>query len=368
MANLNPITILDVDLGRQAYPIYIGENILTSAHIPSLLSGRQVLIVTNETVASLYLKQFDYLQRSQAYHQFIIPDGEKAKNVDQWYAILDFMIKNRFHRDCTMIALGGGVVGDLTGFVAATFQRGVDLIQIPTTLLAQVDSSVGGKTAINHPAGKNLIGSFYQPKAVVIDIATLKSLPVREVRAGLAEVIKYGLLSSSDLLSNIIKLLEQTDFHLSNQMMQIIKQCCEIKAAVVKEDEREQGARALLNLGHTFAHAIEAYGQYKTHLHGEAVAIGLYCAAAISYLLGHLSLEKVKEIDNILKMANLPNRIAQDWSEQRLLDYMKQDKKIKNNQLRLILMKDFGQCFIDETVPEDVILQTWQLAKEGADA
>lgn len=367
MANHNHKIALSIDLEQQSYPIYIGERILTFENLSPFINGRQVLVVTNETVAPLYLKQLSCLEEKYKCLHFILPDGEQYKTHENWYAIHDFLIRNHFHRDCTIIALGGGVIGDLTGFVASTFQRGVNLIQIPTTLLSQVDSSVGGKTAINHPLGKNMIGSFYHPRVVLIDLNTLKTLPSREISAGLAEVIKYGLLTSDDFLQSIELLLREDDYLSSGLLPAIISRCCQIKAEFVNKDEKEKGLRALLNLGHTFAHAIETHTNYNQLLHGEAVAIGLYCAAILSHLCGYADKGLIKRVDHLLKMASLPRRINSDWSSKSLLDSMKQDKKVKDNNLRMILLKDVGQCFIDETVSDEQILKSLLLATEGVD-
>jgi 3-dehydroquinate synthase len=368
MANPNPKITLSIDLAQQSYPIYIGHNLLVTKNISPFIVGRQVLIVTNETVAPLYLKDLDFLQTQYECKHFILPDGEVHKTHENWYATHDFLIKNQYHRDSTIIALGGGVIGDLTGFVAATYQRGVNLIQIPTTLLSQVDSSVGGKTAINHPLGKNMIGSFYHPSVVFIDLTTLKTLPMREINAGFAEIIKYGLLSSDEFLAAIANLLQDNDYFASGKLSEIIGRCCQIKAEFVNKDEKEKGLRALLNLGHTFAHAIETYTNYDKFLHGEAVAIGLYCAAVLSHLCGYANKALITKVDGLLKLANLPRRIEPEWSPEALLKAMKQDKKIKDNHLRMILMKDVGQCFIDEAVSDEQILKTLLLATEGVNA
>ncbi len=367
MAKHNHKVEVSVDLIQQSYPILIGDNTLNADNILPFITGKQVLIVTNETIAKLYLKQLGCLEKSYNCQYFVLPDGEQYKNYESWYSIHDFLIRQNFHRDCTIIALGGGVVGDLTGFVAATFQRGVNLIQIPTTLLAQVDSSVGGKTAINHPLGKNLIGSFYHPSAVIIDLNTLTTLPPREFRAGLAEVIKYGFLDGEAFLQTIEQFLQEKNHLNTSFLTDIIGRCCRIKADYVNRDEKEKGVRALLNLGHTFAHAIETYTQYEQLLHGEAVSIGIYCAALLSHLCGYTDRYLVERVDRLFELANLPRRINKKWPPKALLELMKQDKKIKNCKMRMILIKEVGDCFVDETISDDTLMQVLLLATEGKD-
>ncbi len=295
----------------------------------------------------------------------ILPDGEEYKNQHSLFTIYDSLIQNRHHRDTTIIALGGGVVGDIAGFAAATYQRGVQYIQIPTTLLAQIDASVGGKTAINHPSGKNLIGSFYQPKAVIIDLNTLNTLPEREFRSGLAEMIKYGLLSGGLFLQQLNKALDQGLTAESAELPQLIAQCCQIKADIVGNDEKEHGQRALLNLGHTFAHALEAYTHYQRWLHGEAVAIGLYCAAVLSCKMGLLAPSVVELVERMLFLAGLPHKIPQSVDLMQLTDLMGLDKKIKNNNLRFVVIKKPGECYLDDKVTEDCLHNTLITAVEG---
>lgn len=367
MANHNNKIALSIQLGPLSYPIYIGRQLLTDENLSPFITGRQVLIITNEIVAPLYLHRFDWLKKHFDCQYFIVPDGEQYKSHDTWYSIHDFLIKRQFHRDCTIMALGGGVIGDLSGFVAATFQRGVNLIQIPTTLLSQVDSSVGGKTAINHPLGKNMIGSFYHPSVVLIDTDTLKTLPQRELKAGFAEVIKYGFLTDENFLKSIEQILQNETYLGSSQFVEMIGRCCEIKAQIVNQDEKEKGIRALLNLGHTFAHAIETHTNYNQLLHGEAVAIGLYCATVLSHICGFANENLIKRVDNILALSGLPRRISTKWSHQSLLNAMKKDKKVMGNKLRMILIKDVGQCFIEESVSDEQIGKSLLLATEGVD-
>lgn len=367
MAKFDLYQELVIRLPAHEYPIVIGYNALTDEEmLRYYLVTKQVLIVTNQTVAPLYLR---YLQSAFADRQcdvVILKDGEEFKNQQSLFTIYDTLIARQHHRDTTLVALGGGVIGDITGFAAATYQRGVRFLQIPTTLLSQVDASIGGKTAINHPQAKNMIGSFYQPTAVIIDLDTLQTLPLREFRAGLAEVIKYALLVGGEFFQLVYNaLLSGLASNESERLPAVISQCCQIKAKIVQEDEREMGLRALLNLGHTFAHALEAYTNYNRWLHGEAVAIGLYCAALLSHQHTQLDEKSLILIDEMLGMAKLPRRIPSDIDLGGLRALMSQDKKIKNKNLRFILMKAIGSCYIDDTVSESLLHSTLQSAVEG---
>ncbi|KTC84143.1 3-dehydroquinate synthase [Legionella brunensis] len=368
MAKFEIYKELVIHLPNQEYPITIGYNALQDPIILNrYLAGEQVLIVTNDKIASLYLS---YLERAFANRQcdvVILDDGEEFKNQESLFAIYDKLIATHHSRDTTLIALGGGVIGDITGFAAATYQRGVQFVQIPTTLLAQVDASVGGKTAINHPQAKNMIGSFYQPAAVIIDLNTLKTLPMREFRAGLAEVIKYALLTGGEFFKLVFHMLKEgMESTLSEDLAAVISHCCQIKASYVEQDQYEKsGQRAFLNLGHTFAHALEACTHYSRWLHGEAVAIGLYCAALLSQQYAHLNAETVNLIDEMLLMAKLPRRIPKDINLDELQSAMLQDKKIKNKNLRFILMKAVGDCYIEDNVPENLLRLILEAAVEG---
>ncbi|KTD07146.1 3-dehydroquinate synthase [Legionella jamestowniensis] len=355
-----------IHLPSQAYPILIGYNALNDKEILNrYLAGEQVLIVTNEKIASLYLS---YLQIAFADKQcdvVVLQDGEEFKNQQSLFVIYDTLIAKRHHRDTTLIALGGGVIGDITGFAAATYQRGVRFLQIPTTLLAQVDASIGGKTAINHPFAKNMIGSFHQPAAVIIDLNTLNTLPDREFRAGFAEIIKYALLAGGEFLELVYNVL-QDGMNSSPDLATVIGYCCRIKGDYVEQDEQEiSGLRAFLNLGHTFAHALEAYTQYNRWLHGEAVAIGLYCAALLSEQCAQLDRRTVDLVDKMLLKAKLPRRIPKDIDLDRLRTAMAQDKKIKNKNLHFILMRAPGNCYIEDKVSEDLLRSILQAAVEG---
>lgn len=331
MAKFSASWTLQVTLPAKTYPVIIGHDLLSQADLfAETVKSRQVMIISNETIAPLYLDNVRQFFADRQCDHLILPDGEIYKEQQSLARIYDELIQRQHHRDTTLIALGGGVIGDITGFAASTYHRGTHFIQIPTSLLAQVDASIGGKTAINHPAGKNLIGSFYQPDAVIIDLDTLNTLPPREFRAGLAEVIKYALLQGGDFFELVYHALKKglADKN-SPALAEIVRECCRIKAGIVAEDEREAGRRALLNLGHTFAHALETYSQYQRWLHGEAVAIGLYCAAKLSALLGFIEEDQVVLIDELLNLAKLPSRIPRDVSLEALRAIMSQDKKLK---------------------------------------
>lgn len=366
MANFKTYEKVDVSLTGHHYSIHICRDGLNSPELlQTIVKSPKVLIVTNQTIAPLYLNHIRSAFSTIQCDAVILDDGECYKNQNSLFAIYDALVQNVHHRDTTIVALGGGVIGDLAGFAAATYQRGVDFIQVPTTLLAQIDASVGGKTAINHPQGKNLIGSFYQPQAVLIDIATLDTLPEREFRAGIAEMIKYGLLAGGDFLARLKDGLCQGLNAHSPQLPELIAECCHIKARFVEADEKERGQRALLNLGHTFAHALEAYTHYQQWLHGEAVAIGLYCAAVLSYKMGLIEQQLVIEIEEMLRSASLPHKIPGSINLEKLRDLMNLDKKIKNNCLRFVLIRKPGECYLEEKVTEDSLYNTLCAAVEG---
>ena len=352
---------LHVDLGARSYPIHIGSNLLSQPDllVPHLAS-KQVAIVTNTTVAPLYLETLvETLQECGIKTLPIaLPDGEKYKTSETLNLIYDALLQNRCERRTTLIALGGGVIGDLTGYAAATYLRGVPFIQVPTTLLSQVDSSVGGKTGINHPLGKNMIGAFYQPQLVLADIATLKTLPPRELSAGLAEVIKYGLIRDPDfflwLERNMSKLVAVDDATLSYA----IYRSCQNKAEVVAADEHEAGERALLNLGHTFGHAIENAMGYGVWLHGEAVAAGTVLAAKFSHRLGWLQEEDVIRIIRIFEAAGLPTN-PPALSIEKYLDLMAMDKKVMDGKIRLVLLKDgIGSSVVTSEYDPELLKET----------
>lgn len=343
-------TIVEVDLGQRSYPICIGSGLLDH---PDLLQkhvqGKKVLVVTNNTVAPLYLdKVTDALTRGNpnvSVENVILPDGENYKNMDTLMKVFDKAIESRLDRRCTFVALGGGVIGDMCGYAAASYLRGVNFIQIPTTVMAQVDSSVGGKTGINHRLGKNLIGAFYQPQCVLVDTDTLNTLPDRELASGLAEVIKYGLIRDAEFFEwqeqNMHKLMARDP----SAFAYAIKRSCENKAEVVSLDEKESGLRATLNLGHTFGHAIETGFGYGQWLHGEAVAAGMVMAVDMSYRLGWIDDSIVKRVHNILQQAKLPTAPPDTMTVEMFKSIMAVDKKVADGLLRLILLKGpLGNC------------------------
>jgi 3-dehydroquinate synthase len=350
---------LTVDLGDRSYPIFIGTDLIDdSALYRPYIHGGQVMIVSNETVAPLYLERVEAALSGFRLASVILPDGEQYKTLGVLDRIYTALLEHRFDRRCTLLALGGGVVGDMTGYAAASYQRGVNFIQVPTTLLSQVDSSVGGKTGVNHPLGKNMIGAFHQPQCVLIDIATLNTLPDRELSAGLAEVIKYGLINDSEFftwLENNMPALMARD---PEALAYAVERSCADKAAVVAADERESGQRALLNLGHTFGHAIETGMGYGSWLHGEAVGAGMCMAAAMSARLGWLDQAQVRRIDALVAAAGLPVLPPDEISPERFMQLMSVDKKVMDGQLRLVLMQDIGRSVISADFDPDALKQT----------
>ncbi len=355
---------LNVALGDRAYPIHIGRGLLSQPElILQYLKRKQVAIITNTTVAPLYLEKLAKPLRDAGVGviEIILPDGEAYKNSGTLNTIYDALLQNRCERSTTLIALGGGVIGDLTGYAAATYLRGVPFIQIPTTLLSQVDSSVGGKTGINHPLGKNMIGAFYQPKLVLADIDTLQTLPKRELSAGVAEVIKYGLIRDADFFDwlevNIAKLMCLDEAVTSYA----IYRSCQNKAEVVAADEHESGERALLNLGHTFGHAIENAMGYGVWLHGEAVAAGSMLAADLSQRMGWLNDTEVHRIHALLSASSLPLR-APNLGVEKYLDLMQSDKKVADGKIRLVLQQGIGKAVITSDYDVDKLKQTLSLS------
>lgn len=337
---------LIVDLGERSYPIYIGQNIFSEALIKPFIKGNQVMVVTNDTVAPLYLDQLLANLSGLSVDVTVLPDGESYKDLTHLNLIFDNLLKNKHNRTTTLIALGGGVVGDMTGFAAASYQRGVDFIQIPTTVLSQVDSSVGGKTGVNHPLGKNMIGAFYQPKLVVADIAVFTTLPDRELSAGLAEVIKYGLIYDYSFFCWLEENIECLVARDAEALTQAIQRSCEIKAEVVAQDEKEAGIRAWLNLGHTFGHAIETHQGYGNWLHGEAVAAGTMMALLLSVRMGWIADEDMERARCLFEKAELPVTPPQNMSPNDFIDLMSVDKKVLNGELRLVLLKSLGEAVV----------------------
>jgi 3-dehydroquinate synthase len=339
---------LTVDLGDRAYPIHIGPGLLDRAdlvlpHLPQ----KRVVIVTNTTVGPLYLARLrqTLADAGVAAEVVVLPDGEAYKNWETLNLIFDALLTQRAERKTTLIALGGGVIGDLTGFAAACYQRGMPFIQVPTTLLAQVDSSVGGKTGINHPLGKNMIGAFYQPQLVLADTDTLNTLPERELSAGLAEVIKYGLIRDLPFLEWLEANMEKLVARDAAALTYAIRRSCENKAEVVAADEKEAGQRALLNLGHTFGHAIEAGMGYGNWLHGEGVSAGTMLAADLSRRLGYIGQSDVERIASLFRRARLPVA-APDLGEAAYMDYMGVDKKVEGGRIRFVLFRQLGEAFV----------------------
>ncbi len=345
---------LNVDLGERSYPIYIGSGLLGSAGlIQPHIRGKQVLVVTNTTVAPLYLDKVLASLDGLRVETVILPDGEQYKNLEVLNTIYDALLTHRFDRKCTLVALGGGVVGDMTGFAAASYQRGVDFIQIPTTLLAQVDSSVGGKTGVNHPLGKNMIGAFHQPRCVIADTDSLNTLDERQLSAGIAEVIKYGLIDDLEFFDWLEQSMPQLMARDPEALAYAIARSCEDKARVVAADEKEAGSRALLNLGHTFGHAIETGMGYGEWLHGEAVAAGMVLAAEASAHLGWIEPAVVERITRLIRAAALPVKAPSELSSERFLELMAVDKKVQDGILRLVLMKGLGQSVITAEATSD---------------
>ncbi len=354
---------LRVELGERAYAIHIGERLLADAGlILPQLDLPKVAIVTNTTVAALYLQQLTGALQARGVDvlSIVLEDGERYKDWATLNRIYDALLARRCDRKTTLIALGGGVVGDLAGFAAATYMRGIPFIQVPTTLLAQVDSSIGGKTGINHPLGKNMIGAFYQPRLVLADTAVLETLPARELSAGMAEVIKHGLIRDMAFFSWLEQNMEKLLACDQDALAHAVRRCCEIKAAVVAADERETGVRALLNFGHTFGHAIESGLGYGNWLHGEAVAAGMVMAADLSRRMGLIAPADVERIVALLKRARLP--IAPpDIDSGRMLELMGVDKKAEGGKLRFILLDAIGSASIRADVPDDPLQQALAL-------
>lgn len=349
---------LNVGLGERSYPIYIGQGLLDRAELyEPYIAGNKVMIVTNETVGPLYEQQVRKALANYQVDTVILPDGEQFKEWQTLNMIFTGLLEKAHSRKTTIIALGGGVVGDMAGFAAASYQRGVDFIQVPTTLLSQVDSSVGGKTAINHPLGKNMVGAFYQPKAVIIDILSLQTLPEREISAGLAEVIKYGLIREPEFFEWLEKNIDSLRQLHSDALSHAIKVSCSCKAKVVEIDEKEGGLRAILNLGHTFGHAIENYEGYGSWLHGEAVGAGMMMAAQLSSLQGWLDKASLARIYDLLKRAGLPTEGPEGMLVEDYLKLMSVDKKVMDGSLRLVLMKSIGDAFVTNEFSDSFLKQ-----------
>jgi 3-dehydroquinate synthase len=351
---------IDIALGERSYPIFIGPDLLTDDTVWNQhLAAKQVLIVTNTTVAPLYLDVLTKTLASRRVATAVLPDGEEYKTLATFAQIVDALVDNRMNRDAAIVALGGGVIGDMAGFAAACYQRGIDYVQAPTTLLSQVDSSVGGKTAINHPKAKNMVGAFYQPKLVLADTSTLRTLPDREFRAGLAEVVKYGFIYDVGFLKwleqNVDKLNERDE----TALVHAILRSCEIKAQIVSIDERELGLRAILNLGHTFGHAIETAQGYGNWLHGEAVAAGMVMALDLSARLGWISVGDRERGVALIERMNLPVTPPKIGA-QRAFSLMGMDKKVVGGQVRLVLLRKLGQADVVSDYSSQMLEATLQ--------
>lgn len=350
---------LTVELAERSYPIYIGSGLLgrDDLLLPHI-RGQQVLIVSNDVVAPLYLDRLKAMLPGKHCDVIVLPDGERTKNLETLNLIFDHLLLHRHERGTTLIALGGGVTGDMAGFAAAIYQRGVDFIQIPTTLLSQVDSSVGGKTGVNHALGKNMIGAFYQPQCVLADIDVLNSLPVRELRAGLAEVIKYGLLGNSAFFSWLEDNIDALIARDADKMAYAVRICCEEKARIVAADEREGGLRALLNLGHTFGHAIEAAMGYGTWLHGEAVGAGMVMAADLSHRIGWLDAADARRARTLIDRAGLPVAPPSSMTSEQFLNLMSVDKKVQSGKIRFVLLRGIGNAVLESGIAPELLDET----------
>ena len=338
-----------VDLGSRSYSVQIGSGILFRTDFTQHIDGDQVLIVTNETVAPLYLETVREQIKGKKIHDLVLHDGEIFKNLVVLDQIFTKLLSEKHDRSTTLIAVGGGVIGDMTGFAAATYLRGVSFIQVPTSLLAQVDSSVGGKTAVNHSLGKNMIGAFHQPKAVIIDTNTLQTLPDREFSAGLAEVFKYGLIADVDFFNWLEREADSLVNRDVEKLTYAIERSCQIKAQIVRSDETEQGVRAILNLGHTFGHAIETFLNYSDWIHGEAVSVGILMALRMSYLRGNIEMSDVRRVTNLMQRCSLPVKAPSNMTTADFNELMLRDKKVRNDKIRLVLLEKLGRAEVIET-------------------
>ena len=349
---------LNVNLEDRSYPIYIGTDVsLDNQFYSKHIKTKKIALITNEQIADLYLSEISQTLNSFDLKTLILPEGETEKNLETVGKAVEFLSDNGIDRDSSIIAFGGGVIGDITGFVASSYMRGIKFLQVPTTLLAQVDSSVGGKTGVNTSTGKNLIGAFYQPSAVIADTRYLNTLEPNRISEGLAEVIKYGLIRDPDFFawlgkntSRILALEPEIIAHL-------IERCCQIKAEIVSEDEREGSVRAILNYGHTFGHAIESLTNFKIYTHGEAVSIGMVMAASMAERMGMLSKDDKKDIINLLESVNLPTE-KPSLNSNDFLKSMKRDKKAQDGEIRLILLEGIGRAIISNDYPNEILMKT----------
>lgn len=353
---------LNVDLGDRSYPIHIGRCLADSALLTGTVTNREIVIVTNETIAPLYLSVLEDVFKAdgRVVQSVVLPDGEQFKTLETVNKVFTNLLEHNVSRKCALLALGGGVIGDMTGYAAASYQRGVDFYQFPTTLLSQVDSSVGGKTGVNHPLGKNMIGAFKQPKAVFIDTKTLSTLPKEEFVAGFAEVIKHGLIHDTDYLEFLENQLEAILALDDDAIARVVSRSCEIKSSVVSKDETEQGVRAILNLGHTFGHAIETTMGYGNWLHGEAVGAGMVMAADLSQRLGYLNADDVNRVRKLVERSGLPIEVPASMTPEQFMTAMARDKKVDAGTMKFILLKSVGDGFVASDVPKAKLQETLQ--------
>ena len=349
---------LKVNLEDRSYPIYIGSDVSLNNEIYSKhISSNKIALITNEQIADLYLTEISQTLNAFDLKTLVLPEGETEKNLETVGKAVEFLSDNGIDRDSSIIAFGGGVIGDITGFVASSYMRGIKFLQVPTTLLAQVDSSVGGKTGVNINTGKNLIGSFYQPSAVIADTRYLNSLEPNRLSEGLAEVIKYGLIRDEDFFKWLSKNTSRILALEPEVMTHLIERCCQIKAEIVSEDEREGSIRAILNYGHTFGHAIESLTDYSVYTHGEAVSIGMVMAASMAERMGMLSQDDKTDITNLLESVNLPTK-KPDLNNNDFLESMKRDKKVQDGEIRLILLDSIGRAIISNDYPSEILMET----------
>ena len=349
---------ITVGLGERSYPIYIGTNLEYGKLIKQALPKvKDLMVVTNDTVGPLYFEKVQKSLQEQGFnvHECVLKDGECYKTLDSWWQILTTLLEQQFGRDGAIVALGGGVVGDMAGFAASVYQRGIPFVQIPTTLLAMVDSSVGGKTAINHPLGKNMIGTFYQPKAVMADLNCLKTLPQKEISAGLGEVVKTGIIYDKEFFDFLNNDIEKTFEHDFATISHIVKRCCEIKALVVSQDEKEHGLRAILNFGHTFGHAIEAYLGFGTWLHGEAVGLGMVIASALAKERHMISNDEFDSIVALCQKAKLPTKIPEKMTGDDFIHFMRHDKKVRSGVICYVLPTALGKVDLYKDVSDEEV-------------
>ena len=346
-----------VKLEDRSYPIYIGKNILSDKSLLGKINVNNFALVTNKKIKSLHLSKIK--NNSIKKNQIILSDGEKYKNQESISKIYSYLLKNKFSRDSCLVAFGGGVIGDMTGYASATYQRGINFIQIPTTLLSMVDSSVGGKTGINHPLGKNMIGAFHQPIAVIIDTEILRTLSKRQFNAGMAEVIKYGIIKDKNFFKWITKNCSNIKLQDPESIIKIVKRSCEIKAEIVSQDEEEKNIRALLNLGHTFGHAIENVLGYGKWLHGEAIACGFLIASSVAIQNKTMSINQYNDIKNLLEVFDLPTKLPKNINIEDLFNVMLVDKKVKDNKMVYVLPNGIGDSYITNKISKKMVMKAF---------